>query len=134
MARSRQFVVEIGRHIGNLTERRQAVHHAAHLGDDFAERVIRIVLGADVEDLGFKMTGLFVERQHVGQSLRRVECIVTAVDDRDRGVLHEPFRRFGFLEPAHDAVDVAADVFDFTHEVADSEIAVLPQLVVGFAA
>ena len=54
MARSRQFVIEIGRYVGNLAERRQAVHHAAHLGDDFAERVIRIVLGADVEDLGFK--------------------------------------------------------------------------------
>lgn len=93
-----------------------------------------LFLGADVEDLGFEMARLFVERQHVGQGLRRVERIVAAVDDRDGGVLHEAFRRFGFLEPAHDAVDVAADVFDFAHEVADGEIAILPQLIIGFAA
>ena len=129
-----QFVVKIGRYVGNLAERRQAVHHAAHLGDDFAERIIRVVLGPDIEYFGFKMAGLFVERQHISQGLRRVERIVTTVDDRYGGVLHKAFCRFGFLETAHDTVDVAANVFDFTHEVADSEIAIFPQLIISFAA
>ena len=63
-----------------------------------------------------------------------MEGIITAVDDGNRGIFHESFRRFGLLEPAHDTIDVAADVLDFAHEVANGEVAVLPELVIGLAA
>ena len=134
MARLLQFVVKFAAYGHDLAERRQTVHRAAQLGDDFAQGIVRIVFRADVQYLHVKAARLFIQGQHIGQGLRRMERIVAAVDDRNGGVLHKAMRRFGFLKPAHDAVDVAADIFYLTAQIADGEIAVRPFLIVMTAA
>ena len=77
------------------------------------------------------MTCLFVQCQHIGQCLRRMECIIAAIDDRDDGRIHETMGRFGFFKPPHNAVHVAAYVFYFTGKITNRKITVFPELVIG---
>ena len=79
------------------------------------------------------MTRLFIQRQHIGQRLCRVERIITAVDDRNNRSIHKTMGRFRFFETSHNAVHVTPYVFNFTGKIANSKITVFPELIIRLA-